>query len=128
MSREILFKAKKNNWRKLPKEEWWVKGYYAVIGKKHVIINQQSEDYYSVDDGISKGHGNEIIEIMPETVCRYTELVDKNKNQIFEGDCLGHELNVVEYMDGCFTINGDRRLSLFVKDSEIVGNIFDLKE
>jgi len=26
MSREILFKAKRKNWRELPKEEWWVEG------------------------------------------------------------------------------------------------------
>lgn len=25
--REILFKAKRKNWRELPKEEWWVEGY-----------------------------------------------------------------------------------------------------
>lgn len=24
--REILFKAKRKNWRELPKEEWWVEG------------------------------------------------------------------------------------------------------
>ena len=26
MSREILFKAKRKNWRELPKEEWWIEG------------------------------------------------------------------------------------------------------
>lgn len=26
MSREILFKAKRANWRELPKEDWWVEG------------------------------------------------------------------------------------------------------
>ena len=24
---EILFRAKRKNWRELPKEEWWVEGY-----------------------------------------------------------------------------------------------------
>lgn len=28
MTREILFKAKRKNWRELPKEEWWIEGYY----------------------------------------------------------------------------------------------------
>lgn len=26
MSREILFKAKRKNWKELPKEEWWIEG------------------------------------------------------------------------------------------------------
>lgn len=26
--REILFRAKRKNWRELPKEEWWVEGSY----------------------------------------------------------------------------------------------------
>ena len=27
MSREILFKAKRKNWKELPKEEWWIEGF-----------------------------------------------------------------------------------------------------
>lgn len=25
--REILFRAKQKDWRKLPKEEWWIEGH-----------------------------------------------------------------------------------------------------
>lgn len=31
MSREIIFKAKRKNWRSLPKEEWWVEGFYVPV-------------------------------------------------------------------------------------------------
>lgn len=31
MNREILFKAKRIDWRTLPKEEWWVKGLLTII-------------------------------------------------------------------------------------------------
>jgi len=28
MSREHLYKAKRANWRELPKDKWWVEGYF----------------------------------------------------------------------------------------------------
>lgn len=42
--REILFKAKRKNWRELPKEEWWVEGLPIEIKGKYYI----STDYNTV--------------------------------------------------------------------------------
>lgn len=33
MNREILFKAKRIDWRDLPKEQWWIEGHY-ISGMK----------------------------------------------------------------------------------------------
>lgn len=77
MSREIFFKAKTLSGK-------WVKGYFAVIGKRSVIIKETSETYYS--DEMKKGNGNEILDIDPVTLCRYTGLTDKGDEKIWEND------------------------------------------
>lgn len=64
---EILFRAKRKNWRELPKEEWWVEGsyhhqtdYYGESCDKHYIIDGTETDM--------EGYG-EHYEIDPETLC-----------------------------------------------------------
>ena len=107
--REILFKGK------CEKEGDWHFGHLfqtdsgtICILEKYVPLKELN--YFEVD---------------PKTVCQYTGLTDKNGKKIFEGDCLGHKQNVVEYLSGSFVVSGDRLLSMMAKYNEVVGNIFD---
>lgn len=60
----------------------WVHGYYAVIGGREVIIKNQEEKYYAVDEG-KNSRGNEIVLIRPATLCQCTGLKSENGNLIW---------------------------------------------
>ena len=77
MSREILFKAKRKNWREIPKEEWWIEGLPIEIKEKLYI----STEYDGIDDKTDFGMvqfiiQKSLIEIDPETLCQYSGLND----------------------------------------------------
>ena len=65
----------------------WVTGFYAVLGEKTIIIEKEPEKYHDIEAG-KISCGNEIVEVMPETVCQCTGLKDKNGNLIWENDIL----------------------------------------
>ena len=74
-----------NKYRGMHNDEW-VYGYYAVIGKRSVIIKSNSESYYSVDENLQKRSGNEIVDVKADTVGRYIGIYDKNGKGIYEDD------------------------------------------
>ncbi len=97
MSREHLYKAKRVNWRELPKEEWWVEGYLLVSDEDCYIIPDfgvscvEKLNYYVCDKLITL----HTFEVDKETVCEYTGLTDKNDRKIFEWDICKDSDNVV---------------------------------
>lgn len=133
MSREILLKAKRKNWRELPKEEWWVEGNYV----KTVFIHDEGYEHYIIE--IKKGGGT--FEIDPETICQYTGLIDKNGKQIWENDIVdtyesdsGETLrNVVKFKQGCFKVFKNYYCPMYLdkyntSELEVHGNVFDNSE
>lgn len=84
--RDILFKAKRKNWKELPKEEQWVYGYY-VIG-----LNTYEEPIHIIFEPTTifgeNGKTDRWVEIDPDTICQYTGLTDDDGEKIWECDIL----------------------------------------
>ena len=135
--REILFRAKKKNWRELPKEEWWVEGsyhhqtdYYGDLCDKHYIIDGTTTDM--------EGYG-EHYEIDPETLCQYTGMVDRNGKRIWEDDIVKHEISDTlgtvkwyqeDYVGWCVDdvmIDEQQFTDEMWNECEVIGNAFDDK-
>ena len=109
----------------------WVYGYYFerkdIMGNiiESVIIEDAYEQIYGGRRLLESMFNKECFRVDPETVCQRIGLSDKNGTIIFENDCIGHKLNVVEYFDGSFCVNGDTPLCYMNKYYQVVGNKFD---
>lgn len=108
-----------NKYRGLHNDEW-VYGYYAVIGKRSVIIKLNSESYYSVDENLQKRSGNEIVDVKTDTVGQYMGVDDKNGKEICEKDIV-----LIDGEDEYFVVEWDGDTARFVMNSETLTVDFD---
>lgn len=146
MNREILFKAKRKDWKELPKEEWWVEGYLFDDGMpepKHYFIGGIIVKPYE-GTACDKWNvvGIDFCEIEPHTLCQYTGLTDKNGQKIWENDICNRKEKypeIVTYNKGDWQLDYSYvfgkemhtdacNLGFYVCERncvEVVGNIFD---
>ena len=128
--REILFRTKRMV------SEKWVEGNYVekydLLGKRHLIL--YTDNYVRW----------KCVEIVPETLCQFTGLCDKNGNRIWENDILMAHLDESYPEDATYETvewgvagwvgheigSTDKEyLNKFdLEHYEVVGNIFDNKE
>ena len=130
MQDRYLYRAKRKNWRELPKEMWWVQGYLYGIWERRYILWGMIND---VPD---------MIEVDPSTICQCTGMPDKNSKVAYEHDIIetpvgnakiawscsksptDNHINVgfeVVFLDAIANDNYRHDLGYWIGKSEVVG-------
>lgn len=129
--RDILFRAKRID------NGEWVEG--------NLITNERNERKkyigYVFDERNGIIEDFDIVEVIPNTICQYTGLKDKNGEKVFIGDIIRctkgcpHEVIWMKEYAGTFIggmpavyLSGLNRGYAWTEEEEIVGNIFDNPE
>lgn len=129
MNDRYLYRAKRKNWRELPKEMWWVEGYLYGIWERRYILW-----------GMTNNVPN-MVEVNPSTICQCTGLKDKNGKLIWENDVVKYQdtIGIVNWNKThlAYTIlkkNKDGNMQYYYMDEElgenieVIGNTFDNPE
>lgn len=97
------------------KDGHWAIGYYCFDPdtKEHII-------HTSFSQGLI-----ESCVVDPDTIGICSSIFDPNGHVIFEGDYIGHSLNIAEFTCGSFCTNGDRDLYLQSRTLNVIGNTYD---
>lgn len=129
--REILFRAKRKNWRELPKDDWWVEGYPVKYPSGKIDMHEKCIEPPDI---------LKITEIDPETLCQYIGSNDKNGVMIWENDIIKHETSDTigtvkwyqeDYLGWCVDdvmIDEQQFTDEMWDECEVIGNIFDHPE
>ena len=100
--REILFKAKRKD------NGEWIEGYYAKV--KDYLTERDVHVIFPLDAELfPHGEFTGAEEIIPETVCQYTGITDKDGKKIFENDIIATRKNGTrtERLKGYYGVDSD---------------------